>query len=79
MKLWHWVLVVVVFYEGLIGLSEVLSVASPANNPLATLASWPSVGSLVQSSTSVSNTVAGGVDLGVALVVYFMFLHAHIF
>jgi len=78
MKLWRWILAAVILYEGLIGISEIASVASPSFNPLAPLATLPSVGSLVQSSTSVSNTVAGGVDLGTALVLYFFVLHDHL-
>lgn len=76
MKLWHWVVAVFVLYEGVIGISELLALSG--SNPLAGLSSWPSVGSLVQQNTSISTAVAGGVDLGLAIVLYVFVLHDHL-
>lgn len=77
MKLWHWLILAVVAYEGLVGLSEILS-GTMSSNPLSMLSSWPSVGSLVQSNTSTSTAVAGGIDLATAVALYFFVLHRHL-
>ena len=78
MKLWHWLIVLVVGYEALVGLAEILSSGVTSSNPLAALVSLPSVGSLVQSGTGSSTAIAGGVDLGTAILLYFVVLHRHV-
>jgi len=77
-KAWHWILAIVVLYEAFIGVTEVVS-GTGTSSAFAAVATWPSVGSLVQSSSGVSTTVAGGVDLGTAALLYFLFLHGHLF
>jgi hypothetical protein len=74
MKLWHWLIVAVVAYEGLVGLAELFTLSS-TSNPLAALIGWPSLGSFVQTSSSTSTAVAGGIDLTTAIVLYFFVLH----
>jgi hypothetical protein len=85
MKAWHWALVLVAGYEGLVGISElVASSGASSSNPLGALATAPSVGSFVQSSlassgtAAVSNSTAGFVDLGVAALLFVFPLHKHL-
>lgn len=77
MKAWHWILAVVVLYEILVGAAELMNTSG--TSPLGAIVSWPSVGSLVQGQTPISTSVAGGVDLGTAALIYFFVLHDHLF
>jgi hypothetical protein len=78
MKLWHWALVGLALYEAAVGVSEILSVSSPSANPLASLSSLPSVGSLIQSTAQTTNTVAGVTDLATAAAIFIIPLHHHL-
>lgn len=79
MKLWHWLLVLVALYELVIGAAELMT--SAGSNPLASLVSYPSVGSVVQSSagSGMSTTIAGGLDVTTAILIYLFLLHGRIF
>jgi hypothetical protein len=78
MKLWHWILAAFVLYEGVVGTAEIIDSVAP-NSLADSVAAFPSVGGTVGPSFGVSNTLAGGIDLGLAVLLYFFVLHDHIF
>ena len=72
-----YILWAIVFYEAVIGLSELAWVATGSTS-LATIATWPSVSTITADplfgSSANGNLIDGGTDLAAAVLVYFLFL-----
>ena len=78
MKIWHWLGVAFVLYEGVVGISEIYSAnATSPNETVAGIATMTSVGSVVGATGS--DQMAGIIDLAAAAGVYFFVLHDHLF
>ena len=68
MELLWWALVA---YEGLVGIAEF----SSSNATLATVSTWPSVGSLIQGTATPSSNMPAIIDLATAAGIYYFAIH----
>jgi hypothetical protein len=78
MKMWHWIVALIVLYEAVVGAGEVYAYAVPGSVGTTSL---PSLGSLVGTSIPSSNVylTEAIIDLGAAALLYFAVLHHHLF